>query len=425
MDRPRPLNLLDMTCIGVNAIIGSSIFLFPGRLAGYLGPASILSFGLTGLLLVSVALCFAEASTHYDRAGGPYLYAREAFGDRVGYGIGWMCWATSILGWAAVADAIAVYLGFFGPAFAGAWVVKATAAAVILVLGAVNYRGAKLGAWTSDFLTAAKLIPLALFVLIGLPQIRLAHYVPFAPHGWKPMGGACFLAYFAFQGFEVVPVPAGEAENPGRNVPLAVLASMVLSALVYMAVQSVAVGIHPGLAGSERPLAEAAARIMGPAGASLMVLGAVLSTTGYNAGAALGSPRYLVALCEDGHLPPALGSLHERFNTPHRAVLLTTGLALAAALLLDFNRLVDIGNIVVCAQYLSTCAAIPRLRRLKRDPGGLRLPGGLAVPVLGILATLWLGAQGGRKELAFSGALLALGFGLRAWTRRAGRGIGI
>lgn len=415
MERPRPLNLLDMTCVGVNAIVGSSIFLFPGRLAGFLGPASILSFGLTGLLLVSVALCFAEASARFDRAGGPYLYAREAFGDRVGYGIGWLCWVTEILAWAAVANGIAVYLGFFGPAFSAPWVVKATAAVVILGMGAINYRGVKLGAWTSDFFTAAKLVPLALFVLLGLPKVRLAHYAPFAPHGFAPLGSACFLAYFAFQGFEVVPVPAGEAENPRRNVPLAVIFSLALAAAVYMLVQSVAVGVHPGLAGSERPLADAAARIMGPAGAALIVLGAVLSTTGFCAGAALGGPRYLVALAEDLHLPPALAEPHARFNTPYRAVALTTFLTLAAALLLDFNRLVDISNVVVCAQYLSTCAAVPRLRQLKAG-SAFHLPGGLLVPVLGIGATLWLGAQGGRGELILSGVLLALGFALRKAT---------
>ncbi len=415
MSEKRPLNLLDMTCIGINAIVGSSIFLFPGRLAGYLGPASVLSFGLTGLLLTSVALCFAEASARYDRAGGPYLYAREAFGEWVGYGIGWMCWVTAVLAWAAVANAIAVYLGFFGEAFRGPLWVKGIAAAVILGMGAINYRGVKLGAWTSNFFTAAKLVPLALFVALGLPRLSLDNYAPFAPHGFEPLGAACFLAYFAFQGFEVVPVPAGEVENPGRNVPLAVLASMGLAAVVYMLVQAVAVGVHPGLAGSERPLADAAARIMGPAGASLIVAGAVLSSTRYNAGQALGSPRYLEALCEDSHLPPFLACLHPRFRTPHRAIALTTGLALAAAVALDFERLVDIGNIVVCAQYLSTCAAVPRLRRL--GPGPLTLPGGPLLPLAGIAATLWLGAQGGAKELSFSLGLLALGFALRWMTR--------
>src|ERR1019366_685334 len=125
-------------------IVGSSIFLFPGRLAGMLGPASVLSFGLSGLLLSSVALCFAEASADFDGHGGPYLYARMAFGPSVGYGIGWLCWLAEVLSLAAVADGIAIYLGFFNPAWAAPVVVKSSAVLVIVVMGAINYRGVKL-----------------------------------------------------------------------------------------------------------------------------------------------------------------------------------------------------------------------------------------------------------------------------------------
>jgi amino acid transporter len=283
--------LFDMTCIGVNAIVGSSIFLFPGKMAAMVGPASVVAFGLTGLLLTTVALCFAEASSHYDQPGGPYLYTREAFGDGAGYGIGWMCWVTEILSLAAVADGVAIYLGFFDQRLTSPWVVKGTAAGVIALMGAVNYRGVKLGAWTSNVLSIAKLLPLAIFVAAGLPHVRAANYVPFAPHGWRPLGSACFLAYFAFQGFEVVPVPAGEVSRPEKNVPLAVLFSLALASVVYMLVQAVAVGVHPGLAGAERPLAEAAGIIFGPTGAALLVVGAAVSMTGFSPTAILGLAR--------------------------------------------------------------------------------------------------------------------------------------
>lgn len=414
----RSLTLLDVTCIGINAIVGSSVFLFPGRLAALLGPASVLSFGLTGLLLVSVGLCFAEAATRFDRPGGPYLYAREAFGPQVGFAIGWMCWVTNAISWAAVANGIAVYLGYFGPSWTGIGLVKGVAAAVIVSLGALNYRGVKLGAWASNFFTAAKLLPLTLFVLVGLPKAASAGWTPFAPMGWKPLGPACFLAYFAFQGFETVPVPAGEVDRPHRNVPLAVIISMTLAAVLYMLVQAVAVAAKPDLGGSQRPLAEAAAALMGPWGASLMVLGAVFSTTGYNAGTALGGPRYLVAMAEQGDLPPAWRTLHPRFGTPHWAVATNTALALVLAMFLDFDKLVDFSNIVVCAQYLATCAAVPILRRRLGAASAWRLPGGWAVPAVGIAATLWLGAQGRLAEIGWSLVMLAAGFVLRSLLAR-------
>lgn len=413
----RPLGLLDVTCLGINAIVGSSIFLFPGKLAGMLGPASILAFGLTGVLLISVGLCFAEAASRFDRAGGPYLYAREAFGGWVGFGIGWMCWVTQIVSWAAVANGIAVYLGHFG--LAGPSLVKGVAAAVILTMGALNYRGVKLGAWTSNAFTAAKLLPLAVFILAGLPRVSAGNYAPLAPQGWAPMGAACFLAYFAFQGFESIPVPSGEVDRPQRNVPLAVVGAMVFATLLYMLIQAVAVGVHPGLSASERPLADAAGLVLGPWGAGLIVLGAVFSTTGYNAGTALVSPRYLVALAEDGHIPEWFAARHERFGTPHGAVLATTGAAFALAMALDFGKLVDFSNIVVCAQYVATCAAVPLLRRRGRPEGALRLPGGPLLPLAGIAATLWLGAQGSVQEVRWSAAALALGVLLKlAFSRR-------
>ncbi|MBI4424288.1 MAG: amino acid permease [Elusimicrobia bacterium] len=414
-ESPRQMGLLDVTCIGVNSIVGSSVFLFPGRLAALLGPAAVLAFGLTGLLLVSVGLCFAEASTRFGRSGGPYLYARAAFGEWAGFSVGWLCWIAIMFSWAAVANAIAVYLGFFDPSLGSNAVVKGVAAAVIVTMGVINYRGVKLGAWTSDFFTAAKLLPLILFVLLGLPHVRSASFASLAPHGLKPLGSACFLAYFAFQGFEYIPVPGGEVKNPGRNLPIALIASLLLASGLYMAIQAVAIGVYPGLAGSERPLAEAAMQVMGPIGAALMVAGAVVSTSGYNSSVALVSPRYLVGMAEDGHIPGWFAALHPKFATPHNAIVVTTGIVLALALLLDFNKLVDFTNVVVCAQYLSTCVAVPLLRRQGPAPeGSFRLPGGWLVPAIGIAATAWLGAQGGLGQVWWSLGILAAGLAFKA-----------
>ncbi|MBI5202972.1 MAG: APC family permease, partial [Elusimicrobia bacterium] len=336
---------------------------------------------------------------------------REAFGERAGFAVGWLSWVTQVFGWAAVADGIAVYLGFFDPALSGPVGVKCVAFVVITAMGALNYRGVKLGAWTADFFTAAKLIPLLVFVAVGLPKVSGANFATFAPHGIKPMGAACFLCYFAFQGFEGVPVPSGEAKDAKRHTPIALLASLSLASVVYMAVQFVAVGVFPGLAESDRPLAEAAMAVLGPAGAVLMVVGAVVSTTGYNATTALVSPRYLVALAEDGHLPASLAETHPRFGTPARSILLTTGLVLALAMFLDFDKLVDFGNVVVCGQYAATCAAVPLLRRQGAAP--FTVPGGWLIPGAGVLATLWLGAQGGLDQVWWAIGVLAAGLALR------------
>lgn len=383
-----------------------------------LGPASVLAFGLSGLLLGTVALCFAEASALFEGHGGPYLYSRAVFGNDVGYGIGWLCWLAEVLSLSAVADGIAVYLGFFNKGLATAAIVKGSAAAVIVLMGYINFRGVKLGAWTSNLFTIAKLVPLSLFVLLGLPHIHAAYFIPVAPHGWRPMGAACLLTFFAYSGFEVVPVPAGEVENPKRNVPAAVLVSLAVSTVFYMLIQGVAVGVHPGLSGSAQPLADAAALALGPWGATLIVIGAVVSTAGFCAGCALGGPRYLVALADEGDWPKIFAARHARYGTPWLAVIVTAAVSLAAAMALDFDKLVDISVVVICAQYLATCAAVPLLRRRGHHSGVFRMPGGLLLPVVGFAATLWMGSQASGNELLWCCAIAGAGFVVRAGLKR-------
>ncbi len=418
----RALGFWDLLSIGLNAIVGSSIFLFPGMLAAQMGPASTLAFAWTGLLLIGVGLCYAEASSHYKEPGGAYLYARDAFGEWTGFSVGWLSWVVQVLSWAAVANAIAVYLGTIEPNWGGPRHVKAVAAAAVVGLGLLNFRGVKLGAWASDFFTAAKLVPLAVFLAAGLWKIKRQAFVPFAPQGLKPLARASFLVYFAYQGFESIPVPSGEAKSPGRNVPLAVVLSLVFSAMLYTAIQAVAVGVDPALAGSTTPLADAARIVLGPRGALLLAAGAVLSTFGYNAGSALVTPRYLLALSEDGHIPKWFAHIHPRYHTPFRAILATAATTLVLALFFDFEKLVGASNVVVSAQYLATCLAVPVLRRKKLPaPGAFRLPGSFLIPAAGALAVLWLGSQAAPREYLGSIYLLAAGLLLKTLTGKKRR----
>ncbi|MBI5624803.1 MAG: amino acid permease [Elusimicrobia bacterium] len=403
----RPLGFFDAYCIGVNAIVGTSIFLFPGLLMGLLGPVSPLAFILTAAMLLPVALCYAAAASKFDRAGGPYLYVREAFGELPGFAVGWMCWVTELFSWAAVATGLAAYLGHFGPGWTAPLATKAIAVSVIFVMGWLNYRGVRLGAWTSDILTVAKLIPLTAFVVVGAFYVDPAAFAQPGPLGWEGLGKACFLAFFAFSGFEVVPVPAGETSEPQRRIPKALVSSLLTAAVLYTLVQAVAVGTFPLLAGSQRPLAEAAAGFLGPLGAGLMVVGAAVSNIGFNAGCALGGPRYLVALAEDGHLPGWLAVRHPRFDAPHRSVALTAGLTAGLVMILDFGKLMDFAIVAICAQYVGTCLAAPKLAP---EAGAWRR---WLIPGLGVAGSLVIGTQAGRTDFMWAGVFVGLGFLLR------------
>ncbi|MCK5800566.1 MAG: amino acid permease [Deltaproteobacteria bacterium] len=423
----RKLSLFDLLCLGVNAIVGSGIYLLPGKLAALLGPASILAFLVTGLLSTLIALSFAEVSGRFDRSGGPYVYAREAFGAPVGYLVGWTCWAAAVMSWAAVTRGLLFQLASIHPFFTSPGVPPTLAATSIILLTTINILGVKPGAITTDILTVAKLLPLGLLLVIGLASLSSTRLIPFAPQGYQGLSQASFIAFFAFQGFEVVPVPAGDSTNPTRDAPLAVLISVGVATLLYMAIQLTAVATTPHLAGHGEPLTAMARQLLGPAGALLIAIAAVVSMFGFNAGVALAAPRYLEALATDKLLPAPLAQRHPQRHTPQAAILLTSFATLLLTLGLDFTRLVDLSVIFVAVQYLSTTASVPVLRRrLARKSSTFALPAGPLIPLAGFLAvTALIGSRlmaqdDGRKLILQFAALSALGLvaALPTWIAR-------
>jgi amino acid transporter len=407
----KKLSTFDVFCLGVNAIIGSGIYLFPGQLARVAGPASIAAFLVCGMLLTFVALCYAELGSIYQRNGGSYVYAREAFGPRVGFAVGWMSWVTAMFSWAAVANAVSSYAGYFSPVFNTLVAGKCISCSLVLVLGMVNYRGIKPGAWAVNIFTIGKLVPLVLFIAAGSFFISGEHFHPFWGAGTGTFGDAVFLALWSLQGFEIASLPAGETDHPQRAVPVAAVGSLICVTVIYVLVQAVAVGVFAGLAASTgKPLADAAVVFMGPAGGLIIALGALVSMIGYNAGNALGSPRFLSALAEDRFLPSRLSAPHPLFHTPAGAIILTTGLTFCAALFLSFQQLVILSNLAVICQYLSTCCAVIVLRctrpQLERT---FKIPFGSAIALAGCIVSVWLLRQVAGAELVLACVVLALG----------------
>lgn len=421
----RQLRFFDILCLGVNAIVGSGIFLIPGRLVGGVGPASIFLFALCGILLITVGLCFAEASSRIDRNGGPYNYVRVAFGDRAGFAMGWIAVVTALFSYAAVANGLPEYLGAFIPGIDQGWKAHAVTTGVIVILTALNIRGVRLGATTTNIFTVGKLVPLAILCVAGLFAVKSSNFVPMAPHGFNPMFGLLLAVVFTYQGFEVAPVPAGETADAKRIVPKATVGSLLLSIVLYMWVQSVVVGSGAAVVGSERPLADAAGAILGPWGMTLISIGAVVSMFGYCAGMAFGAPRYLTVLCEDGFLPQAGNKMHAKFNTPYIAIIAYSIVTLFFTYCLDFNSLVDISAVAVVLQYLFTCASVPALRKkIPGDKNTYTAPGGLLFPILGILTSFVFIVQIKLPELTWSLTTIAVGF-IFSWIYRlvAKRGV--
>jgi amino acid transporter len=415
----RSLGLFDVTCIGLNAIVGSGIFLLPDDLYREMGGLSPLAFLLCAVGLLPIALCYAEAAGRVDRTGGPYLYASEAFGANAGFAVGWMCFANSVFSFAAVSAAAAAYFGRLVPAMTDPFTLKAVAVAVIVTFAAINYRGAKPGAVAIDLFTVGKFAVLIILVGALLPDVEPARLQGPLPHGLAGVGSATFMALFAAQGFEVVPVPAGETRSPQRSLPIAIISSMLAASLLYLFVQASLVGSFQGLQTvSDAPLADAALAVA-PGLGLVVAAGGLISTLGFVSGSALGTPRYLYAAAVDRHLPSRLSALHPRFESPHVAIVTTGLLATALVIPFDYRSLIGMSNVTVAVQYLATCLAVLRLRKLSGSvPERKRSPW---IPWIGVLVSLWIFTEASALELGWAAGSLAVGIAAVALTRRMQR----
>ena len=391
-------------------MVGSGIFVLPAQVAKLLGPAGISAYLVAGLAAGLIVLCFAEVGALFDRSGGPYLYARAAFGDFVGFEIGWMMLLARLTAMAAICNAFSSYLGFFWP-WAGAG-----AGRVVVILGSIafltiiNYRGVQYGTWTVNLLTVSKLVPLLIFIFAGLFFLD-----PHRPPAWSipqpaALRQASLLLIFAFGGFEFAVVPGEEVVRPRLNIPIALLTGIGFVAALYVMIQFVAQSTLPELGSSATPLASASRNFLGPLGGVLLTAGAVFSTTGTNSALMLVTPRILFAMAEGGQLPRIFGRVHPRFRTPYVAVIATALLGCLCAMYSGFASLAAISAIARLLTYMSTSAALPVLRRKMPDAQRwFRVPGGLGIPIASVAISAWLLMGSTKPQISISGATLLAG----------------
>jgi amino acid transporter len=386
----RAIGRWDLTAAVVNAVIGSSIFGMPAALAAAAGVFSPLLVVLVGLGVLAVVLCFAEVASRFPDPGGPYLYAREAFGPFVGFEAGWLTFWIRITALAASLNVFVEYLAtLLAPASSplGRALVMA---AVVFVVTTINVIGVRQAAWTVDIFTVAKLAPLALLVALGLPHIRpevLATQSVPEPDWIR----AILLLVFAYGGFEAPLIPAAEARDPRRDSAFALLVALGVIATVYLLVQLVILGVLPRVALARAPLAATYAVLLGPLGVTLAASAAMVSISGYATGTTLQSPRVLFSMAERGELPGIMARVHPRFRTPHVAICVYSALVLGLAVSGTFETIATVSAFVRLVTYGLTCAALPVLRRRRpEEEPGFRLAGAAPIAALGFLSCAWL-----------------------------------
>lgn len=409
----RELGKWDLTAIGVNQVIGGAIFLLPSQVAAQIGNWSPVAFLAIGLASLLVALCFAEVGSRFEGTGGPYLYTRAAFGRFVGFEVGWMQWVTRVTSQAGIVNAVALALGFYWPAFTSGAGRALTISAVTLGLGWINLRGVRLSAFAINLFTVAKLVPLALFILVGVWFIDASRLAPSGAVSLPQVSAAALLLIFAFGGYDVIGVPAGEATDPRRHLPFAFIATILTVVAIMTLAQVVALGTLPDLHVSKTPLADASLLFMGAAGALFISAGSIVSMTGNNLGSVLTGSRMLFALAENGELPRFFARIHSRYRTPSNAIIFTTLVALGLALSGSFVILAVASAVARLVAYTGACAATLRLRHSRFagivSPATFVIPLGPVVPVLAIAVSLLILAGATTEQLLGGAAGLAAG----------------
>jgi amino acid transporter len=409
----RTLGPWDLTAIGVNQVIGAAIFLLPAdvaRLVGSWGPVMFAGIGLTSLL---VALCFAEVGSRFESTGGPIGPARVAFGRFVGFEVGWMLWFSRVSSGASVINGLALALAFYWPSLASGVPRALVILGVIGGLTWANLRGIKQASWLVNAFTIGKVLPLAIFVLVGVWFADFSRAVPAEPLPLATFGSAALLLIFAYGGYEVTGVPAGEAVNPRRDVPFAFVATILIVTAVMTLAATVAAGVLPDVGVSRTPIADASALLMGVAGGLLVSVGSVISTTGNNMGQLLSGSRSVFALAEHGDLPSVFARVHPVYRTPYMAIWFTTLVLVALALSGSFVFLAAVSAVARLVIYLSTCLATLWLRRPsaagKVAPATFTVPLGPVIPVAASLISLSILAGATTQQLLSGVAALVVG----------------
>jgi len=385
----RAIGRWSLTALVVNSVIGSGVFGLPSTVAGLLGKFSPIAVLLAGAGMVMIFACFAEVASQFQQAGGPYLYARAAFGRGMGIQMAWMLCLGQVAAPAANANLFVKYLGEFWPHAIDPLPRALILTVLVGVLAFINVCGVRAGAQVSNFFTAAKLVPL--FAVIGMGLFVLhAHHAAIAPssssavtpHQWL---SALLLLVFAYGGFETALAPMSEAKDPRRDAPFALFTALIICTVMYALIQWVVIGVLPDPAHSERPLADVARVAVGSFGAALVAVGALISFYGYLSAKILGMPRVTYALAEQGDFPKAFAAIHPRFHTPYVSILVFSALVWAFALSGEFKWNVTLSAVARLLYYAVCCAALPVLRRRQPGTASFRLPAGNLLAALAVL----------------------------------------
>ncbi|MFZ0887920.1 MAG: amino acid permease [Candidatus Binataceae bacterium] len=406
----RALGALDLTALGIGAIVGAGIFVLTGVAAArYAGPAIVLSFTVAGFACAMAALCYAEFAAMIPVAGSAYSYSYATMGELMGWIIGWdlvleyaVAAAAVAVGWSGYLRVILDGLGLHLPdalthapgSMPGA-ITDLPALLIVLLVSAILYLGISESARFNSAIVAIKLFVIGLVIVVGAFYVRPANWSPFAPMGWSGVmkGGA--VIFFAYIGFDAVSTAAEEVIDPKRDLPLGILGSLAICTVLYIAVAAVLTGMVPAAhIDVNAPLASAFVIRGLYAISGIVSFGAVAGLTSVLLVLLLGQSRIFYAMSRDGLLPPAFSRVHPRFRTPYIPTTLTGFAVGIAAALLPIQEIAELTNIGTLFAFVLVCIGVWILRHLEPEMHRpFKTPLVPLVPILGVLFCAYLMAS--------------------------------
>jgi basic amino acid/polyamine antiporter, APA family len=403
----RAVGALDLTALGVGAIIGTGIFVIIGEAIGDSGPAIVLSFALAGVTCMFSALAYAELASTIPVCGSAYTYSYATMGELVAWIIGWDLILEYGVSVAAVAVGWGGYLkelldSFFGITLPDAiaappgegGVVNLPAVFLVLAIAALLIAGVRETARTNAVMVLVKLAVLIMFIAIGVTAFHSGNFSPFAPNGFNGTVDAAALIFFAYIGFDAVSTGSEETRDPGRDLPRAIIGALAIATLLYILVSVVAAGALPfdQLKGDESPLATVLDKGAGISwGADLISIGALVAIASVVLTILFGQTRIMFSMCRDGLMPKRFAHVNERTQTP---VFVTATFALLISIiaalvpLTEIAKLVNIGTLFA---FALVNVGVIVLRRTRPDlERGYRVPFVPVFPLIGAALCIFL-----------------------------------
>lgn len=406
----REIGKIGIATIAMNGVIGSGIFALPAVAIAQAGAFSPWLFLLCGLLILTVALTLARNASFFETTGGPIVYTTHAFGRFVGFQTGLLIYVSRVAAIAASANLLVSYAApIWTPLASGAPRTIAVVGYIALATG-LNAVGVRAGMTVLYLISILKLAPLLLLILVGVPEIQWSTVVTAETPSSETLGNTMLVLMYAFIGFEFSLINAGETRDPRSSIPRTLVKTVLAVAVAYALIQLVAVSVGPDLGSSETPLVELAKRLMGPAGALLLSLGVIFSVGGGSLTSLLTAPRLTFALSRDGALPAWFGAVNQRTHVPVNSILFCGAFSTLLAVSQQFIWLATLSTIIRLLTYALCIASLPVIeRKIASQPGQFRIPGGLAIPALAFVLTLWLLTHSTLQNVAITAGVVVLG----------------